>query len=155
MTDNTDTRRQLERLRKEIDIALAAVTDNNPGIALTLGRCTFDSSGGFTFKLTGAVAGGQSREASDYEHLVRVEALDSHTWATGANGKAEQRVEPGKALPPLGTVMTIGGQKIKILGARLRAQYNVIVEKQDGKKTCYKAADVARIWAKESGHAKP
>jgi len=143
---------QLRILREEITTALQAVIDNNPGVGLKLGNCKYDQGGAFTFKLEGTLSGGTSKDAQDYEHLANVLALPTRHWN---EGKLDV-VEPGIKLPPLGTSFSINKETVTIVGARLKAKYNVVVQKlSDGKRTCYKAEDVARIYAKqqEKAHA--
>lgn len=130
-----DTVARLQMLREEITTALGAVLDNNPGLAVQLEKCTYDHAGGFTFKLTGTLPGGKSKEVSAYEFL------------------AQYRGERG-SMPPIGSKLTFNKQTVRVDGARSgRARYNIIVEFVDGPRagtrTCLMADDVARLWAKE------
>jgi hypothetical protein len=138
---------QLKALRTEIDALLTAIPDRLDGfdgLQIKLGNCKYTADGSFTFKLEGVLSGGKSREAQDYEHLRTVEAIP-----TGKPG--DPWYEPSVALPPLGTTVDLGIHgKVKIVGARLKAKFNVTVEKSDGKRTCYKAADIARLWARQA-----
>jgi|GEM_PF-3569757 len=145
---------QLKTLRTEIDALLSGISDRIEefdGLSIKLGNCKYRPDGSFTFKVEGTLAGGTSREASDYEHLRVVEAIP-----TGKPG--DSWYSPGIKLPPVGTLLITdyGQRRMVVTGARLRAKYNVIVTIEGtDKRTCYKAADIARIWAaqQEKAHA--
>jgi hypothetical protein len=128
-----DTVDRLKVLREELETALAAVLDNNPGLKVTVGRATYDRQGSFTFKLTGTFPGGASRDQQDYEMMAHF----------------------NKDLPPFGTVLEANGQRIRIVGGRPRANYNITVDiltgGRAGKRVCYKAADIARMKRVEEG----
>lgn len=123
---------KLQVLREEITTALGAVLANNPGLSLQLEKCTYDHAGAFTYKLTGTLPDGKSKEVSAYEFL------------------AEFRGDRG-ALPPIGTEISFNRELVRIVGARNgRARYNVIVEfktgTRKGTRTCLMSDDVARLW---------
>lgn len=154
--ENSTILAQLKALRGEIDALLTSIPDRLDafdGLKLRLGNCKYERDGSFTFKLEGTLPGGKTKEATDYETLAKILALPTHTWDTGASGKTVSTRLPGKTLPPLGAMMSIKGVRVKIVGARLRAKFNVTVERLDGSRTCYKDSDIARLWAQQSKEA--
>lgn len=124
---------RLKILREEIDTALGAVTANNPGLTLQLERATYTSGGAFTFKLTGTLPGGKSHEQADYD-VLRIGHPD---------------------LPEFGANIKIRDELVRICGARLRAQFNVVGEImtgfRKGKKLCWRADDIVRAAAAKKG----
>jgi hypothetical protein len=148
---------QLKALRKEIDALLASIPDRLKeweGLQVRLGPCRYDADGSFTFKLEGTLPGGKTREEADYAHLVEVLKLPTHTYPRDKDGTPDFKnpiQTPGLALPPLGTFLTIKSAPVMIVGARLKAKFNVVVAQKDGKRVCYKAEDIARIYAKQQG----
>jgi hypothetical protein len=78
-------------------------------------------------------------------------ALPTTTWVrvTGSDSEHRPVESPGVTLPPLYAYVTINGKRLRVVGARLRAKYNVIVADANGKRTCYKDTDVARMWTKQ------
>lgn len=122
---------RLKVLREEIDTALGAVMANNPGLTLQLERATYTSGGAFTFKLTGTLPGGKSHEQGDYDVLRKGGHPD---------------------LPEFGTVVKIRDEQVRIVGARLRARFNVVGEIltgfRKGKKLCWRADDIVAVTKK-------
>jgi hypothetical protein len=88
---------------------------------------------------------------------VEVLKLPTHTYPRDKDGIPDFNnpiKTPGLVLPPLGATLKIKSAPVLIVGARPRAKFNVIVKRSDGTRTCYRADDVARIWAQQQG-AKP
>jgi hypothetical protein len=134
---------QLKALRGEIDALLAAIPDRLDafeGLKVKLGSCKYSPDGSFTFKLEGTLPGGVDREASAYI------ALSEQVYNDDYSAKLP--------MPSLHDVLRIKGEAVTVVGARPRAQYNVTVQRlTDGKRMCYKAKDVARIWAAQAPKA--
>jgi hypothetical protein len=145
--DSAIIRKQLTALRAEVDAALGAVIDNNPGVKLALERCSFSADGSFRFALVGTLAGGKTREESDYtDLLVPMMAIPTQSWDAARRSFIKTE---GRELPPLGGMVEMRkGEPVRIVGARLRAKFNVTVEKADGTRVGYKAEDVAKAWAR-------
>ena len=120
MTTTTTQRRALEALRTELDTALGAVRDTNPGLSIEVGRCTFSPAGAFTFKLEGTLAGGESREARAYRNLAQLMALP--TVHRDPKTFAETHRTPGQVLPPLGASFLFRGEQYTITGATPRGR---------------------------------
>ena len=137
-TRNADTRALLEDLRQAIDKALIEVI-NEGGFrskvrSLSLGKCLFDHSGSFEFKLNGVFAGGQSREETNYEWLAKRYALG------------------GVILPPLGFVFSArhDGMKHTVVGAN--SGEGTITLRSDGERRVWRnPKDLATYWAQASG----
>ena len=147
---------RLKALRQEIDALLTSIPDRLEGwdgLKLKLGNCRYDTGGSFTFKIEGTLPDGVNKEEQVYNDLVKILALPAHKYIELPDGKHDFKEIPGFTLPPLGTVMSVAQQLVKIVGGRARAKFNVIVEKQGGKRTCYKAEDIARLWAAQKGAA--
>ena len=139
MTNTTAQRRLLEALRTELDTALGAVRDNNPGLTIELGRCTFSPAGAFTFKLTGVLPGGESRESLAYTRLRVVMAMPTITRAVGG---AEISRHPGLDLPPLGTKFLHRGHEYTVTGATPRGK---VITKRDGKTYTWAAGGMVHV----------
>ena len=139
MTNTTAQRRLLEALRTELDTALGAVRDNNPGLTIELGRCTFSPAGAFTFKLTGVLPGGESRESLAYTRLRVVSALPTIT--RNARGDELSR-SPGLDLPPLGTTFLHRGHEYTVTGATPRGK---VITKRDGKTYTWAAGGMVHV----------
>lgn len=88
-----DTKALMQKIRPEIDAALAEVAKRHGIQELRLGHGTYNSGGAFHFKLEGLAAGGKSVEAQSYD-MMR---------------------EPFQ-LPPLGTKFTVRGVEHTITG---------------------------------------
>lgn len=107
----TISRDKIRAIRAALDVALAAVAQEQGLSELKAGRGTFDPvSGSFSFKVEGVATGGKSQEAVAYEQLC------SFT----------------KDLPPLGTKLSIGGSEYEIVGMRPRGT-KVLGRRADGK----------------------
>ena len=139
MTNTTAQRRLLEALRTELDTVLGAVRDTNPGLTIELGRCTFSPAGAFTFKLTGVLPGGESREALAYTRLRVVMAMPTITRAVGG---AEISRHPGLDLPPLGTKFLHRGHEYTVTGATPRGK---VITKRDGKTYTWAAGGMVHV----------
>lgn len=61
------TKDKLRALRVAMDAALAQVAKEQGLKTLRAGNCTYDRSGGFTFKVEGIVDGGLSQDEQRYE----------------------------------------------------------------------------------------
>jgi hypothetical protein len=139
MTTTTTQRRALEALRTELDTVLGAVRDTNPGLTIEVGRCTFSPAGAFTFKLTGVLPGGQSRETQAYDRLRNVMAMPTIT--RNARGEELSR-HPGLDLPPLGTKFLHRGHEYTVTGATPRGK---VITKRDGKTYTWAAGSMVHV----------
>jgi hypothetical protein len=152
--DDKEIRARLDALRKELNALHAAIPDRLEGwdgLELKIGKMTYTADGAFWFKVEGKLPGGRSKEAGDYALIVEHTAMQRGHWD---KAKGTFVHEAGKKLPPLGTSLIYKGKRITVVGGRLRAKFNVVVSHEDGRKSCFKADDVARLWAKQQG-AKP
>ena len=120
MTNTTTQRRALEALRTELDTVLGAVRDTNPGLTIEVGRCTFSPAGAFTFKLTGTLPGGETREAAQYHNLAQLLALP--TVHRDPKTFAETHRTPGQVLPPIYARFLFRGEEYTITGATPRGK---------------------------------
>lgn len=71
----------LQRLRVEMNAALAPIAARHGLAKLNATNCTYDKGGNFTFKVEGLVTGGKSKEAQEYDAIrafyPKLPALDS------------------------------------------------------------------------------
>lgn len=111
---NAPVKAALQALREDINIALCAVLANNPGLQLTLGNCSFDPAGPFTFKLEGCLPGGLSKKEEIRYNLLR-------------------ELEP--ALPALGGSVVVRYRTYTVVGANSSATkiLGKYVEEPEGK----------------------
>ena len=134
---------QLKQLRGEINALLTSIPDRLDafeGLKVKLGNCKYDPDGSFTFKIEGTLPGGTDREASAYLMLSQQVYNDDYSAKL--------------PMPSLNDVIRINGVAVTVVGARPRAKYNITVQRlSDGKRTCYKAKDISRIWAQQKAKA--
>lgn len=148
MANYEKERRQLEAVRQQLDVHLAGFAQRLGLKSLKLGNCKFTPDG-FTFKLDGVFAGGQSKEETAYEALRE---WKRQPMGAMADGRWHPEAIPGFELPPLGTLINTNGQQgkmVTVVGARPRAQFNVIVADKQGRRTCYRDVDIARLYKKQ------
>ena len=110
----------VQNLRPEIDAALAEIAKKH-GVNLKCGRCTYDPTGNFTFKLEGVTEGGVTKEGALYN----------------ANAK-------WLGLPELGTVFAYRGQQHTITGMNTTGT-KVIVKRSDNKEFLFKVEGIQRL----------
>lgn len=145
MATKNDTVQDLKRLREEITMALGAVIDNNKGLQLTLGHCSYDRGGSFTFKLEGTFAGGQSKDEQNYTQLADLLAMNTHEAKT-VNGKTEFVQKEGLKMPPLHAhIMDRNGMVYVITGA---TRGRKIIVASGGKNYTMKPEGVIACWKK-------
>lgn len=145
MAIKNDTVRDLQNLREEINVALAAVLDNNKGLQLKLGHCSYDRGGSFTFKLEGTFAGGASKDEQNYNQLVEVLAMPTHE-VKSVNGKPEFVQKEGLKMPPLHAhIMDRNGMVYVITGA---TRGRKIIVASGGKNYTMKPEGVIACWKK-------
>lgn len=149
--DTKQTREALKALREEIDTALGAVLANNPGMTLTLGRCSFTYDGGFTFKLEGSLKGGKTKEAVAYEQLAKALAIPEQTYMLNPKWRVKGEpfqingpVKPGIKLPPLGTFFSFKGVRYEVTGA---GRSKIYTRSLDGRTWTFKPEIVAKYAA--------
>jgi len=109
-------------LRPEIDAFLAGLAKKHGLEKLRLGNGTYSPEGNFIFKLEGLVVGGLDKHAEGYK--VNASLI---------------------GLPPLGTVIVIGGLIYKTAG--LKGSKVIMARVKDGKRYVY-PVDVIRRLAK-------
>ena len=133
--DYSKQRHALLVARGVIDKALLGLAEQlkSAGVKeLRLGNAKFDDDG-FSFKLEGVFEGGKSREERDYE-LLRATIPE---------------------LPPLFSYVKVTNAfdtrnpTVRVVGGKLRGQFNVLCVRGDGKRIAYRDHDIARLWAKQ------
>lgn len=95
-------------LRADIDAALATIATRHGLKSLELGRITIDAMGGFRGAVEGIRAGELSPEERGYNTL---------------------RAYSDNVLPELGAEFTLGAQRWRVVGQKLRGNQRVIAEK--------------------------
>jgi hypothetical protein len=126
------TKQQLQKLRVDLDAALAGIANAHNLKSLTMGRCTFDpNAGSFQFKVEGVAAGGSSKDAQYYEMLrmnaPQLPALDS----------------------PEATRM-FGDKRGTIVGANSTLSKILIRHEEDGRVFLYKTPMVRQLFGARS-----
>lgn len=145
MATKNDTVQDLKRLREEITMALGAVIDNNKGLQLTLGHCSYDRGGSFTFKLEGTFAGGETKDEQNYKELAGILAMGTHE-VKQVDGKAEFVKKEGLQMPPLHAhIMDRNGMVYVITGA---TRGRKIIVASGGKNYTMKPEGVIACWKK-------
>lgn len=137
------------RVQKALDDALLDPLMASDLKDLRIGNIKFDADG-FRTTLEGTFKAGQNREERAYEDLRRISEIPTRVWK--GPGPHDSETIPGFKLPPLFSYVSTNGNgsKVRIIGARdSRAKFNIIVVRADGKRTCYRAEDIARLAAKQ------
>lgn len=113
------TREMLNALRGDLEAALAPIAQKY-GLTLETGHATY-SANRFSMKIEGVLQGSKSEEAERYEASAK--------WMR---------------LPPLGSEVTVSGEKFVTKGLKSRGKNTVIIERvRDGKEFVCPVASVA------------
>lgn len=81
------SKEQLKAIRAAMQAALDPITAKCGLAKINVGNCSFTPDGSFVFKVDGIVAGGLSREQSDYDGIRHMYDLPARGFSFQRNGK--------------------------------------------------------------------
>ena len=122
----------LSIIRDAIDMALGALSDDI-GIVAKTGNCSYDGEGHATFKLEVSIAGGETKEATDFVKYAGYGVIGD--------------LKPSD----LNRIVTLNGKKFSIDGYNRRARKNDIhiTRLDDGQRRIINHTAIARSIARE------